>query len=97
MPILVFCGRGVIGALGICYELTTIIWNREFVAKTLNSSKLFLRIPDKSELTMNIYETVGTSRTDNDSTTNPENCQFFEIRGIRGRSVIGLLPNQNSP
>jgi len=34
---------------------------------------------------------VGTSRTDNDSTTNPENCQFLEIRGFRGRSVIGVL------
>lgn len=27
-------------ALQICYELTTIFWHREFVAKILNSSKL---------------------------------------------------------
>jgi len=71
-------------ALRIYHELTTIFWNREFVAKTLNSSKLLPRIPDWSELTTNIYETA------NDSTTNPENCQFLEIRGIRGRSVIGV-------
>ena len=44
-------------ALRIFYELTTIFWNREFVAKTLNSSKLLPRIPDWSELTTNIYET----------------------------------------
>jgi len=30
-------------------------------------------------------------RSEYDSTTNPENCQFLEIRGIRGRSVIGVL------
>jgi len=40
---------------------------------------------------------VGTSRTDNDSTTNPENCQFLEIRGFRGRSVIGVLRILTNP
>ena len=40
---------------------------------------------------------VGTSRTDNNSTTNPENCQFLEIRGIRGRSVIGVLRILTNP
>ena len=40
---------------------------------------------------------VGTSRTNNDSTTNPENCQFLEIRGIRGRSVIGVLRILTNP
>jgi len=38
---------------------------------------------------------VETSRTDNYSTTNPENCQFLEIRGIRGRSVIGVSGRYN--
>jgi len=40
---------------------------------------------------------VGTSRTDNDSTTNPENGQFLEIRGFRGRSVIGVLRILTNP
>ena len=40
---------------------------------------------------------VGTSRTDNDSTTNPENCQFLESRGFRGRSVIGVLRILTNP
>ena len=40
---------------------------------------------------------VGTSRTDNDSTTNPENCQFLEIRGFRGRIVIGVLRILTNP
>jgi len=44
-------------ALRMCYELTTIFWNREFVAKTLNSSKLLPQIPNWSELTTHIYET----------------------------------------
>jgi len=74
-------------ALRICYELTTTFWNRELVAKTLNSSKL-LPIHQNS---LRIYtKLVGTSRTDNDSTTNPENCKFLAILEIRGRSVIGV-------
>jgi len=76
-------------ALRICYELTTIVWNREFVAKTFQNFCHEFPIDQNS---LRIYtKLVGTSRTDNDSTTNPENCQFLEIRGIRGRSVIGAL------
>jgi len=76
-------------ALRICYELTTFFWNREFVAKTVQNLCHEFPIDQKSQ---RIYtKLAGTSRTDNDSTTNPENCQFLEIRGIRGRSVIGVL------
>ena len=46
---------------------------------------------DHDQNSLRIYtELVGTSRTDKDSTTIPENCQFLEIRGICGRSVIGV-------
>jgi len=95
-------------ALRICYELTTIFWNREFVAKTLNSSKLatnsrLIRTHRDwwspwltTNRSLRIYtKLVGTSRTDNDSTTIPENCQFLEIRGILGHSVIGVLHGCN--
>ena len=51
---------------------------------------------DHESVTTNIYET-GTSRTDNDSTTNPENFQFLEIRGFCGRSVIGVLRILTNP
>ena len=43
-------------ALRICYELTTIFWNREFVAKILNISKLLPRIPDRSRIERIDYE-----------------------------------------
>ena len=57
---------------------------------------------DHESVTTNIQmyintKLVGTSRTDNDSTTNPENCQFLEIRVIRGRSVIGVLRILTNP
>jgi len=75
-------------ALRIYYELTTIFWNREFVAKTVENFCHEFPIDQNS---LRIYtKLVGISRTDNDSTTNPENCQFMEIRGIPGRSVIGV-------
>ena len=45
-------------ALRICYELTTMFWNREFVAKTLNSSKHLLIAQELQELTTNKYESV---------------------------------------
>jgi len=49
-------------------------------------------------ITLRIYmKLVGTSRTDNDSTTNPENCKFLVIRGILGRSVIGVLRILTNP
>ena len=75
-------------ALRIYYELPTMFWNWEFVAKTWTVQNFCPEFPiDQNSL--RIYtKLVGTSRTDNDSTTNQENCQFLEIRGIRGRSVI---------
>ena len=61
-------------------------WNREFVAKILNSSKLLPRIPDRSrlkELTTNRYDSVKNF-TDYYSTTIPKLYQFVEIRGLCG-------------
>jgi len=76
----------------ICYELTTNFWNGEFVAKTLNIVQNFCHEFPIDQNSLRIYtKLVGTSRTVNDSTTNPENCQFSAILGIRGRSVIGVL------
>jgi len=49
---------------------------------------------DHESVTTNIYE---TGRNYTNSTTNPENCQFLEIRGFRGRSVIGVLRILTNP
>ena len=43
-------------ALRICYELTKIYENRDFVAKHLNSSKRLPRIPDRSRIERTDYE-----------------------------------------
>ena len=80
-------------SLRICYELTTIFWIREFVAKILNCSKLLSRIPDCSRIARTDYECntiqLRASRTVYDSATNAQIHQFVAIRGIRGLCGIG--------
>ena len=73
------------------YEWTTNLlrinnnfWNRKYVAKILNSSKLLSRIPNRSRIERIKKNQLRTSRTDYDSTTNPSIYQFAAIRGIRG-------------
>ena len=81
-------------ALGIWYESRTIFRIGEFVAKVLNSSKLLSQIPDTyelQELTTDYANQLRPSRTEYDSATNPNICQFVSIRGIRGLCGIGVL------
>ena len=83
--------------LGIWYESRTIFRIGEFVAKVLNSSKLLSRIPDRPTNCKNSLRTVRInlrpSRTEYDSATNPNICQFVSIRGIRGLCGIGVYDN----
>ena len=67
-------------ALGIWYESRTIFRIGEFVAKVLNSSKLLSRIPDRTTNCKNSLRTVR--RTEYDSVTNPNICQFASIVGF---------------
>ena len=79
-------------ALRICYELTTIFFGIGSSWLKLWTVQNFCHEFPNDQNSLRIYtKLVGTSQTDNDSTTNPENCQFLEICGIRGRSVIGVL------
>ena len=82
-------------AIGIWYESRSIFRIGEFVAKVLNSSKLLSRIPDrptncKNSSTMDCANQLRSSRTEYDSATNPNICQFVSIRGIRGLCGIGV-------
>jgi len=76
--------RCLLKTLGLLWELWTVQnFCHEFPIDQ-NSLRIYTKL-------------VGTSQTDNDSTTNPENCQFLEIRGIRGSSVIGVLRILTNP
>ena len=66
-------------ALGDRYESQTNFRIGEFVAKVLNSSKLFSRIPDRPTnciFTTDCANQLRSSRTEYDSATNPNICQF---------------------
>ena len=87
--------------LRICYESTTNFLIREFGTKILNSSKLLSRTPEYSRITR-IVDKQGanplrTPRITYDKTTNPCISGFLAIRGIRGRSVIGVLSSRPLP
>ena len=81
--------------LRICYESTTNFFIREFGTKILNSSKLLSRTPEYSRITRIVDERgayqLRTPRITYDTTTNSCISGFLAIRGIRGRSVIGVL------
>ena len=85
-------------ALRICYELTTIPWNRDFVAKTLNSLKRFKTYATNSRLLkickswLRIYTNqLRTSRTVYYSATKSKIYKFVAVRGIRGPCGILAL------
>ena len=83
-------------ALEIGYKSRTIFRIGEFMAKVLNSSKRLSRIPDictyeLQELTTDCANQLRSSRTEYDSDTNPNICQFVAIRVIRGLCGIGVL------
>ena len=64
------------------------------MAKVLNSSKLLSRIPDRPANCKNSLRTANqlrSSRTENDSATNSNICQFVSIRGIRDLCGIGYM------
>ena len=72
-------------ALGIWYESRTIFRIGEFVAKVFNSSKLLTRISDrptncKNSLRTDCANQLRSSRTEYDSATNPNICQFVAMR-----------------
>ena len=83
-------------ALGIRHESRTIFRIGEFVARVLNSSKLLSRVPVQ-ELTTDYANQLRPSRTEYDSATNPNICQFVSIRGIRGLCGIGVLARKFYP
>ena len=80
-------------ALRICYESTTIFgiessWPKFWTAP--NFCHEFPIAQEVKELTTNIKKNqLRTSRTDYDSTTNPNIYQFVAIRGIRGLCGMG--------
>ena len=81
--------------LRICYESTTNFFIGEFRTKILNSSKLLSRTPKYSQITRIVDERganpLRTTKITYDTTTNSCISGFLAIRGIRGRSVIGVL------
>ena len=45
---------------------------------------------------MDYVNQLRPSRTENDSATNPNICQFVSIRGIRGLCGIGVLDDDST-
>ena len=70
-------------------KLKNDFWNRELVAKSLNSSKLLSRVPERPTTTDCTIQ-LRSSRTEYVSATSPNICHFVAIRGIRGLCGIGV-------
>ena len=68
----------------VCYELAMDFLNREFVAKILNSSKLWPGTRTAREVTTDYKIQLRTSQTDYVSATNPKIYQFVAIRWSSG-------------
>ena len=56
---------------GFCYKSTTTIWNMQLMAKVLNSSKLWPRIPNRLKNCKNLYGLEDSIKIFTISATNP--------------------------